>query len=160
MVSLSNYCIWCLFLSYLAQFTLIVYAASLCTFVGFESMIWPSIRFDISLQNFKKPWDIFAHHSSGCREKTLSDFLASRSSPSKKINTAPGSRLKAGFHQRRSRSRSRKRSKKSAYDLVKIKNRSSKRSHKGDGIGVRRIRTFPFPSDSAYDSVAYVPLMI
>ena len=61
---------------------------------------------------------------------------------------------------RRSRSRSRKRSKKSAYDLVKIKNRSSKRSHKGDGIGVRRIRMFPFPSDSAYDSVAYVPLMI
>ena len=28
-----------------------VYAASLCTFVRFESMIWPSIRFDISLQN-------------------------------------------------------------------------------------------------------------
>ena len=33
---------------------------------------------------------------------------------------------------------------KSAYDLVKIKNRSRKRSHKRDGIGVRRIRTFPF----------------
>ena len=66
MVSLSNYCIWCLFLLYLiswsrAQFTLTVYAESLCTFVGFESMIWPSIRFDISLQNFKKPSDIFAH---------------------------------------------------------------------------------------------------
>ena len=29
-------------------------------------------------------------------------------------------------------------------------------SHKRDGIGVRRIRTFPFSSDSAYDSVAYV----
>ena len=28
-------------------------------------------------------------------------------------------------------------------------------SHKGDGIGVARIRTFPFSSDSAYDSVAY-----
>ena len=28
-------------------------------------------------------------------------------------------------------------------------------SHKGDGIGVGRIRTFPFSSDSAYDSVAY-----
>ena len=59
-----------------------------------------------------------------------------------------------------SRSRSRKRSRKSAYDLVKNKNRSRKRSHKGDGIRVRRIRTFPFSSDSAYDSVAYVPLMI
>ena len=30
------------------------------------------------------------------------------------------------------------------YDLVKIKNRSRKRSHMRDGIGVRRIRTFPF----------------
>ena len=29
-------------------------------------------------------------------------------------------------------------------DLVKIKNRSRKRSHMRDGIGVRRIRTFPF----------------
>ena len=38
-----------------------VYAANLCTFVGFESMIWPSIRFDISLQNLKKPSDIFSH---------------------------------------------------------------------------------------------------
>ena len=49
---------------------------------------------------------------------------------------------KAGFHQRRSRNR--KRSRKSAYNLVKIKDRSHKRSHKLDGIGVRRIRTFPF----------------
>jgi len=39
----------------------------------------------------------------------------------------------------------------SAYDLVKIKNRS----HKLDGIGVRRIRMFPFSSDSAYDSFPY-----
>ena len=31
---------------------------SLCTFVGFETMICQSIRFDISLQNFKKPSDI------------------------------------------------------------------------------------------------------
>ena len=28
-------------------------------------------------------------------------------------------------------------------------------SHKLDGIGLGRIRTFPFSSDSAYDSVAY-----
>ena len=63
--------------------------------------------------------------------------------------------VKAGFYQRRSRGRSRKRSRKSAYDLVKIKHRSRKRSHKLDGIGVGRIRTFPFSSDFAYDSVAY-----
>ena len=47
---------------------------------------------------------------------------------------------------------------KSAYDQVKIKDRSRKRSHKLDGIGVGRIRTFPFSSDSAYDSVAYDPV--
>ena len=33
---------------------------SLCTFVRFETMIWSSIRSDISLQNFKKPFDIFS----------------------------------------------------------------------------------------------------
>ena len=33
---------------------------------------------------------------------------------------------------------------KRAYDLVKIENRSRKRSHKLDGIGVGRIKTFPF----------------
>ena len=53
---------------------------------------------------------------------------------------------------RRSRNRSRKRSRKSAYDLAKMKNRSRKQSHRADGIGVGRIRTFPFSSDSAYDS--------
>ena len=63
--------------------------------------------------------------------------------------------LKAGFHERRRRNRSRKRSRKSAYDLVKIKNQSRKRSHELDRIGVGRIRTAPFSSDSAYDSVAY-----
>ena len=41
---------------------------------------------------------------------------------------------------RQSRSRSRKR----PYDLVKIENKSCKRSHKLDRIGVRRIRTCPF----------------
>ena len=49
--------------------------------------------------------------------------------------------LKAGF---RIRSRSRSRSHKRAYDLVKIENWSRKQSHKFDGIGVGRIRTFPF----------------
>ena len=34
---------------------------SLCTFVRFETyLIRPRIRFDISLQNFKKPLDIFS----------------------------------------------------------------------------------------------------
>ena len=40
----------------------VVYAAyaSICTFVRSETMIYPSIRFDISLQKFKKPLDIFS----------------------------------------------------------------------------------------------------
>ena len=42
--------------------------------------------------------------------------------------------------------------------LVKIENRSRKRSHKLDENGVGRIRTFPFSCDSAYDSVAYDPV--
>ena len=33
---------------------------TLCTFVRFETMIWPSSRFDINLQNFKQPLDIFS----------------------------------------------------------------------------------------------------
>ena len=35
---------------------------------------------------------------------------------------------------------------------------SCKRSHKLDGIGVGRIRTFPFSCDSAYDSIACDPV--
>lgn len=54
-------------------------------------------------------------------------------------------------------SRSRSRSHTRADDLVKIENRSRKRSHKLDGIGVGRIRTFQFSSDSACDSVSYDP---
>ena len=38
------------------------------------------------------------------------------------------------------------------------KSRSRKRSNKFDGIGVGRIRTLPFSSDSAYDSDAYDPV--
>ena len=38
---------------------------------------------------------------------------------------------------------------------MKIENRSRKRSHKLDRIGVGRIRTFTISSDSVYDSVAY-----
>ena len=57
----------------------------------------------------------------------------------------PKDELKAGFYWRRSRSRSRK----SASDVVKIENRSRKRIHKLDEIGVGRITTVPFSSDSA-----------
>jgi len=38
---------------------------------------------------------------------------------------------------------------------MKIEKRSVKQNHKLDGIGVGRIRTFPFSSDAAYDCVAY-----
>ena len=55
-----------------------------------------------------------------------------------------------------SRSQNGKRSRKSAYGLVKIKNRSHKRSYKRDGIGVGRIRTFPFSSNFANDPVVYL----
>ena len=62
-------------------------------------MIWPSVRFDISLQNFKRPSDNFLAvnrkktfrgifcYKFGCRKKPLSDFLASRSSSLKEANT-------------------------------------------------------------------------
>ena len=55
-VSLGNYCSFCLFFS-LSNFmkSSVVYAVTLCTFVRFETLIWPSVRFDISSQNFKKP---------------------------------------------------------------------------------------------------------
>ena len=64
--------------------------------------------------------------------------------------------LKVVFHWRRRRSPSR--SRKRASDIVKIENRSRKRSHKLDGIGVGRIRMVPFSSYSAYDSDAYDPV--
>ena len=41
------------------------------------------------------------------------------------------------------------------YDLVKLENQSCKWSHKCDGIGVGKIRTFPFSYYSAYDSIVY-----
>ena len=40
---------------------------------------------------------------------------------------------------------------------MKIENRNRKRGHKLDRIGVGRIRTVPFSSESAYDSNAYDP---
>ena len=38
------------------------------------------------------------------------------------------------------------------YSEVKIENQNRERSHKLGRIGVRRIRTFPFSSNSNYDS--------
>ena len=38
---------------------------------------------------------------------------------------------------------------------MRIKNRCRRRSHKHDGMEVRRIRTVSFSSDPAYDSVVY-----
>ena len=61
------------------------------------------------------------------------------------------SEFTTGLHYRRSR----KWSHKSTYDSVKVKHRSPKHSRKHDGIGVGRIGTFPFSSDSTYDSIAY-----
>ena len=97
LVSLSNFCIWCLFVCFSGfKKSNVVYATSLCTFVRFETMIWPSklIRFDISLslQNFKKPFRHFLtadrkktsrrrlRYNCDCKKKALSDILASRSS--------------------------------------------------------------------------------
>ena len=45
---------------------------SLYSFVRFETMICPSIRFDISLQNFKKPLDSF---SPQIERKRSTDYL-------------------------------------------------------------------------------------
>ena len=42
---------------------------SLRTFVRFETMIWPSIRFDITLQNFNKPVAIFSPQMERKRSK-------------------------------------------------------------------------------------------
>ena len=54
-VSLSNYCICLFFISNFMKSSA-VYEASLCTFVlRFETTIWLSVRFSISLQNFKMP---------------------------------------------------------------------------------------------------------
>ena len=89
----------------------------------------------------------------GCHRKVVDFSLISILKWESKVTVITGV-AKAGFHWQRSRSRSRK----SASDLVKIENRSRKRSHKFDGIGDGRIRTVPFSSDSTYDSNAYDPL--
>ena len=41
---------------------------------------------------------------------------------------------------------------------MKIENRSHKRSHKLDGIGVGKFKTVSFYCDSVYDSIAYDPV--
>ena len=56
---------------------------SLCTFVRFETMIWPSLRFDISLQNFirqflttnrKKTFQRIFCYNSGSVKETFERF--------------------------------------------------------------------------------------
>ena len=61
------------------------------------------------------------------------------------------------FHQWRSRSSKHSVSRvvKGAYDFVKNKNRSREWSHKLDGIGVGRIRPFPFYYNFAYDRLLF-----
>ena len=70
----------------------------------------------------------------GCHRKVVDFSLISILKWESKVTVITGV-AKAGFHWQRSRSRSRK----SASDLVKIENRSRKRSHKFDGIGDGRI---------------------
>ena len=55
-------------------------AFSLCTFVRFETMTWPSIWFDISLQNFKKPLDSFSPQIERKRSKEYLVILARKES--------------------------------------------------------------------------------
>ena len=57
--------------------------------------------------------------------------------------------VRVGFHKSHSRGV------KSAYDLGKMNSSICKRSHKFDGVGGGRTRTFPFSSDSNHDSFAY-----
>ena len=104
----------------------------------------------------------FTWHFSPNRQQPENEQITKMNSPQDESH--PGQKLsckraiKAGFHWRQSRSWSPSRSLKSASNLVKIENRSRKRSHKLDGIKVARIRTVPFSSDSAYDSDAYDPV--
>ena len=59
---------------------------SLCTFVKFDTMIWPSIRFDMSLQNYKKPLDSFSRQIERKRSKEyLVIILAGKESFSRAI---------------------------------------------------------------------------
>ena len=62
MVSLSNYCVWCLFFISNLMKSSAVYAAMYFMHVCkiWHNLIWPRIRFDIILQYFKKPLDIFS----------------------------------------------------------------------------------------------------
>ena len=72
-----------------------------------------------------------------CFSANLHVFLETGNSNSKNFYFIP--ELKLVFT-----SDDQSRSRKSAYDLVNIENRSRKRSHKRDGIGVGKITTFPF----------------
>ena len=69
-VSLSNYCIWCLiFISNLMKPSVVYVAVYFIQVCKFETMILPSIRFDINWQNFKKPLDTFSRQIERKRSK-------------------------------------------------------------------------------------------
>ena len=82
----------CLFVFYFLISWCVIYVAGYCTFVRFETLIWLIIRWDMSLQNFEKPLDIFwpqierktscekKNYNSGCKKNALSVLLASSSS--------------------------------------------------------------------------------
>ena len=82
----------CLFVFYFLISWCVIYVAGYCTFVRFETLIWLIIRWDMSLQNFEKPVDIFwpqierktscekKSYYSGCKKNALSVLLASSSS--------------------------------------------------------------------------------
>ena len=53
-----------------------------------------SLQIYLLTKNRKKTFRRIFSYKFGCRKKPLSDFLASRSSPSKTVNTALGSQLK------------------------------------------------------------------
>ena len=74
MVNLSNYCIWCLF--FISNFikSSTVYSASLCTFVRFETMIWPSIRFDLRLRIFRDTLILVFVNENCCLCKCFTDL--------------------------------------------------------------------------------------
>ena len=79
LLSLSNYCIWSLFFFFHEGFmkSSVVHVAILCRFLRFETVTWPCIRFDVSLQNLKKPLYIFwPQIERKCSEEYLAVILA------------------------------------------------------------------------------------
>ena len=80
-ISLSNHCIWCLFFFFHEGFMRFHEdersSWGYCMHVSHDKDNWPSIRFEISLQNFTKPLDIFwPQIERNCSEEFLAIILA------------------------------------------------------------------------------------